>query len=730
MDVLELWGGHECTINRVGDKYSDQSQLSGHGERIEDLDLFAGLGLSAIRYPILWEKVAADSPDVLDWQWTDQRMVRLRDLNIRVIGGLVHHGSGPGYTNLMDDGFAGGLASYAGKVAARYPWVEDWTPVNEPLTTARFSGLYGHWYPHHKSEESLWRALLNQIDGVRLSMQAIRRVNPNARLIQTEDLGRTFATASLREQAGFENLRRWMTWDLLCGQVTRAHPMWHRITRFGFGDRLQRMADEPVPPQIIGVNHYVTSERFLDHRVQRYPPHTRGGNGEVAYSDIEGVRVLDPAPPGLAGVLKEAWSRYRIPLAVTEVHNGCTRDEQMRWMAEAWDTAGRLRDEGVDVRAVTSWSLLGSKGWNTLLTAPGVYEPGAFDVSGGAPRATAMVPLLRGLAAGAPRHPALDGSGWWRRPIRLEYPSVARPAPLDEHRLAAASEGQSDRAPLLICGATGTLGRAFARTCEHRDIAYVLTSRQDLDLQNATSIGRALEAHQPWAVVNAAGWVRVDDAQSDPDGCFNANTHGARLLAQSCARRGIQTLNFSSDLVFDGQAGRPYIETDVPTPLGIYGQSKARAEAEILALEGSHLIVRTAAFFSPFDAYNFAVATVRALEAGTLFHAADDSHVSPTYVPDLVDSALDLLIDGAEGIWHLTNGETLSWAEFARKVARATGCNPSLVRGVPGDALGWQAPRPAFAGLASVKGGMLRPLDSAIDRFAAGLERHRLMAAA
>ena len=96
------------------------------------------------------------------------------------------------YTNLLDDTFPALLAEHAGRAAARYSWIDRWTPVNEPVTTARFSALYGHWYPHRTDEGDFWRALVNQIDATRLAMHAIRRVRPDAQLIQTEDLGRTF----------------------------------------------------------------------------------------------------------------------------------------------------------------------------------------------------------------------------------------------------------------------------------------------------------------------------------------------------------------------------------------------------------------------------------------------------------------------------------------------------------------------------------------------------------
>ena len=148
--VPELWAGVECTVNRVGDRYSDQLERSGHALRVEDLERLAELCVRRLRYPILWERTAPESLDNIDWSWPDERMSTLQWLGITPIVGLVHHGSGPRYTKLLDPEFPDKLARYARAVAERYPWATEYTPVNEPLTTARFSCLYGHWYPYER----------------------------------------------------------------------------------------------------------------------------------------------------------------------------------------------------------------------------------------------------------------------------------------------------------------------------------------------------------------------------------------------------------------------------------------------------------------------------------------------------------------------------------------------------------------------------------------------------
>ncbi|MEA3010282.1 MAG: dTDP-4-dehydrorhamnose reductase [Sphingomonadales bacterium] len=703
----ELWGGAECTIVRLDNAYRDQSEETGHRDRPGDIDLMAGLGLTTVRFPILWEAVAPERPDRLDFAWTDDRLAMLRERGIKVIGGLLHHGSGPKYTDLTDPDFPKKLADYAARVAERYPWIEMWTPVNEPLTTARFSGLYGHWYPHGRDYPKFLRTLANECKGTLEAMRAIRRAIPGAKLVQTEDLGKTFSTAPLRYQAAHENERRWLSLDLLTGRVDSRHPF-HKIL-FGAGvgwGEMEQFEGGEATPDILGINHYLTSERFLDHRTYLYPWLEPGGNRRDTYVDAEAVRVKRlEDDTGFAPRLREAWARYGIPIAITEVHHGCHRDEQLRWFAEVWETAIQLRGEGVDLRAVTIWSMFGNVDWRFLLTQRnGHYDTGAFDVRSGVPRPTVIARAAKAYAKGETfDHPALDSPGWWRRPPRLYRWSGRCRKP--------AAEGRK----LLITGATGTLGNAFARICEERALPFDLTGRSEMDLGDPGSIERALERHQPWAVINTAGFVRVADAEQEVEACMAANADGAAALASACADRGVPLVTFSSDLVFDGRLGRRYDESDEVAPTGVYGRSKAEAEARVLAAGGKPLVVRTSAFFGPWDRYNFAWHVLSCLARGETVSACSRSRVSPTYVPDLCHAALDLLIDGETGLWHLANDGELSWYEFARRVAEGAGFDAELVVAEDG-------PEELNRALTSRRGMMLRSFDSALEEFLRSVE--------
>ena len=762
----DLWGGIECTVNRVGERYFDQLERGGHARRLDDLDRIAGLGVRALRYPVLWERTAPHGPASADWSWADARLARLRALGVRPIVGFVHHGSGPRYTSLVDPRFPEKLAEFAAAFARRYPWVENYTPVNEPLTTARFSGLYGHWYPHGRDDRSFLAALVGQCRGVALAMQAVRRVNPQARLVQTEDLGKTHSTAALAPQARFENHRRWLSFDLLCGRVTPAHPLWRYLRAHGVGARALDWA--PCPPDVLGLNYYITSERFLDARLERWPPCTHGGNGKQRYADVEAVRALARGPDGVAVLLREVWARYGRPMAVTEVHLGCTRDEQMRWFHEVWGTARDLRAAGLDLRAVTAWALLGSHDWDSLLTRDrGHYECGAFDVRSEPPRETALGAVVRALARGeTPDHPALDAPGWWRRDGRLfhfaapradatpdaggpgpgEAPleSPERPGPESPGNLCSKNPyagspnpenlnaknpnaGNPDQAPpapgrrtpgrraILITGARGTLGRAFARICELRGLDYVAVPRGALDIADPAGVERVLDELRPWAVINAAGYVRVDAAEREPDACFRGNTLGPTVMARACGGRNLPFVTFSSDLVFDGALALPYHEEHRVGPLNVYGRSKAQAEVQVLDAMPTALVVRTSAFFGPWDDYNFVTLALRTLAAGQEFRASEEHTVSPTYVPDVVHECLDLLIDGEGGVWHLANQGAVRWAALARALAAVAGKDPALVRGGTPDALGWSAVRPRYSVLGTRRGSRLRPLETALS---------------
>jgi dTDP-4-dehydrorhamnose reductase len=696
-EPLELWGGLECTINRVGDRFIDQLALVGAYALDDLVELVRSTGIRRVRWPVLWERVASADPSTA-WTWSDGTLSALLEGGIEPIVGLVHHGSGPLDTSLLDPAFPARLASYARLCVERYPAIRCYTPVNEPLTTSRFSALYGHWYPHRLDDRAFVTALVNQIRGVIEAMIAIRRVRPDAALIQTEDAGRTTATTPLSAQAMFEEHRRWLSLDLLMGRVGADHPLRDYLAQHGF-DREQEawFQEHAITPEVVGLNYYVTSDRHLDHRLDRHLPATHGGNGIVRYADLEAARADGIGLRTHDVVLNEAWLRYGQPVAITEAHLGCTREEQLRWLRDAWNGACAAREAGTDVRAVTVWAMLGSTDWDSLLTrSAGHYEPGPYDLRGGTPRRTALASAAASLASGGRiTHPAAEGPGWWER----------------------APEMVAGRTPLVILGATGTLGRAFTFACQRRGLAYRALTRNDLDVLDPAAVRETLARIRPWAVVNATGYVRVDDAEREKRACRQVNAVAPAILAMTCRKLGIRLATFSSDLVFDGCNTEPYREMDAVAPLNTYGRSKVEGERRVLAINPGALVVRTSAFFGPWDRANFVTLALERLRQRQPFRALSDLTVSPTYVPDLVDTTLDLLIDDAEGVWHLANRGAVTWFELAQLAATRAGLDAATLDSCCSEAASLAAPRPRYSVLGTSRGALLPPLDEALDRY-------------
>jgi dTDP-4-dehydrorhamnose reductase len=720
IDHVPIWGGAEYSVVRVHDSIYDQLAQSGHEQRLNDLDLFSDLKISTIRYPLLWEKYAQDEKHF--FKLHDQRLDRLQQLGIKPIAGLLHHGSGPFFTDLYDLDFPKYLSEFAYKVAERYPWIDLYTPVNEPLTTARFSGLYGVWYPHKNDDYSFARILLNELKGVVLSMKAVRSINAEAKLVQTEDICKVHSTNSLKYQADFENHRRWLTYDILLGRLNARHPLWSYFMESGIpAQDLEFFIKNKLIPGICGFNYYVTSERYLDHRRSLYPSCFHGGNGRQTYADVEAVRANIPQALNPGELLREAWNRYHLPLALTEVHMACTREEQLRWFHEVYQTATTLKKEGIDFRALTAWSFLGSFDWNSLLCVKNNhYESGVYDIRSGSPRPTALAQMIKTINSGKNySNILLDLPGWWKRKDRHIFKSV-------NEKIFIADEGapvESILPPLLIIGATGSLGSAFARICKSRGITYYLSERGELDIASPEAVEKILDKKKPWAVINAAGFTRIDEAEKSPLACFRENTTGPVLLAEVCKAMGIKFVTFSTDQVFNGEKRKPYSVSDQTGPLNQYGLSKKIAEERIGIVNPDTLIIRSGVFFNPWHRHDPLSKILYSGMSSSLHHynLPSDIVMSPAYIPDLVNTVLDLLIDGETGIWHLSNQQEITYYELARLALEIAGLDKKLIAAVPSSSLDYTALRPSYSVLESSAGITLPLLTNALTNFVAEL---------
>ena len=246
---------------------------------------------------------------------------------------------------------------------------------------------------------------------------------------------------------------------------------------------------------------------------------------------------------------------------------------------------------------------------------------------------------------------------------------------------------------------------------------YHLLSRQDCDISNIQSIENAIAHYKPWAIINAAGFVRVDDAEQEVTACHNDNTVGPLNLAMACNKAGIQLMTYSSDLVFDGTKENPYVESDQVNPLNIYGHSKAKAEEFVSNAFPSSLIIRTSAFFSPWDEYNFVHYVRKQLSQYEGITVANDLIISPTYVPHLVNASLDILIDEEKGIWHLANKGAITWADLAYEIADRFELDKAMIHSVSANEINYPAQRPVNSALGTEKGHLLPSLENAIEEY-------------
>ncbi len=704
---LELWGGIECTVNRVGETYFDQLTPLQDVSPEELADAVATLGITKLRVPVLWERVAPNGLDSADWAWTDRILTRLRQQGIAPIAGLVHHGSGPRGTDLLDRRFPDGLARFAEAVALRYPWIEEYTPINEPLTTARFAALYGLWYPHRSDERSFATALLMQCAATRAAVEAIRSRVPHARFLQTEDLGKCYATERMQYQADYENLRRWASLDALCGNVAVNSVLQRYIEVAAIGDESTFFC----PPDTIGFNYYVTGERWLDERLERYPGEKHGGNERERYVDVAVARVCVEGPAGLRDLLVEAAERYGRPLAVSEAHLGCTREEQLRWLAETYAATCAARDAGCDVRAFTFWALFGSRDWNELLThRSGHYEVGAFDQRSRPLRPTAIARFIKSVA----KHwwiddPFMKAAGWWRRVGRLEHPPVTRSGAIC---MPEPHKRPKRQLPVLIFGA-GRLSAAMEEAARARALAPVVLSRAACDITDRHALARALEEHRPWGIINAAGSSDLDAAEGDVFKSRAVHLHAPLELARLCDQDGIALLSFSSAYVFDCRDDRPATESAATAPVNVYGTIKAAADRAILTAYPQALIARTGLLIG-FPERDPLARILGTLPKREQLLVPDDEAFSAAHVDPFADAVLDLLVDQEHGLWHITDGSKRSWHDLIAAYSAPKG-GQKIVR-VPGAMLRRAAARPRSCVLGSERGILLEDFERTMRR--------------
>lgn len=259
---------------------------------------------------------------------------------------------------------------------------------------------------------------------------------------------------------------------------------------------------------------------------------------------------------------------------------------------------------------------------------------------------------------------------------------------------------------VAIFGSAGQLGVELVRTFAEAGCTLLRLSRAELDVTDQAAVERQLASFQPEIVINSAAYNMVDVAEKEPQAAFEVNALAVRNMAIACRQLDARLVHFSTDYVFDGAAGRPYVETDAVHPLGAYAVSKLAGEWYAQAYLDAPLIIRTCGVFGPGGLHtargNFIETMLRLGRGQQTIRVVEDHVASPTYAPALATRTLAMLDKGLSGIYHVGGGTALSWYDFAGLIFQHAGMEPELR---PTNEREYRTParRPKFSALSNAK---------------------------
>lgn len=260
---------------------------------------------------------------------------------------------------------------------------------------------------------------------------------------------------------------------------------------------------------------------------------------------------------------------------------------------------------------------------------------------------------------------------------------------------------------VLVAGASGQLSQALQALDDPR-LEIIARGRPELDILQADSVARVMEQSAPDAVINTAAYTAVDDAEAKIDDAFALNRDAAGLIASAAAQRGAAFIHISSDYVFNGRKRSPYVETDAPDPVNVYGRSKLAGEQVVAQAHPDAVIARPAWLMGPY-ARCFPAIMLTLAQSHDAVRVVTDQRGSPTHADDLARALAAVVAarvrgEGAPGVLHLAGSEPATWRDIAEAVfeeAQACGAPTARVRPVTSAAFGSPAARPADSRLDS-----------------------------
>ena len=225
---------------------------------------------------------------------------------------------------------------------------------------------------------------------------------------------------------------------------------------------------------------------------------------------------------------------------------------------------------------------------------------------------------------------------------------------------------------VIVTGGTGQLATAIAKLCTQSKNSYIITSIEELDICSMESVSRGVQDAD--IVINCAAYTNVEAAEENIEEATRINRDGVANIAKVARERGVKLIHISSDFVFGGDNERttPYSEQEAPSPINVYGKTKAEGEAEALTAPGA-IVLRTSWLYAPWG-HNFVNTIIGRARQGAELRVVDDQRGTPTSAISLAQAIIEIIESGAwqtmEGIYHYSDLGEASWYDFAKEILR------------------------------------------------------------
>jgi len=223
---------------------------------------------------------------------------------------------------------------------------------------------------------------------------------------------------------------------------------------------------------------------------------------------------------------------------------------------------------------------------------------------------------------------------------------------------------------ILVTGANGQLGKCI-KDASNRfpEMDFIFASREDLNIENESSVSTFFKKHSFDYCVNAAAYTNVEKAESDKKNAYLTNADGVRYLASHCDTLGITLIQISTDYVFDGEKITPYTENDLINPINVYGASKLKGEQFVQEFCNKYFIIRTSWLYSQYG-HNFYNTISKHLNAGKELTITTEQTGTPTNANDLADAIIQIIDSNSSeyGIYNYSNKGNATWYDFAKEI--------------------------------------------------------------